>query len=31
MNIKNGILKVLRHGNKHDLINFLTLPGELMV
>ena len=24
MNIKNGILNVPKHGNKHDLIHFLT-------
>ena len=25
MNIKNGILNVPKHGNKHDLIHFVTL------
>ena len=24
MNIKNGILNVPKHGNKHDLIHFVT-------
>ena len=24
MNIKNGILNMLKHGNKHDLIHFIT-------
>ena len=24
MNIKNGILNVSKHGNKHDLIHFVT-------
>ena len=25
MNIKNGILNVPKHGNKHDLIHFVTV------
>ena len=25
MNIKIGILNVLKHGNKHDLIHFVTV------
>ena len=25
MNIKNGILNVPKHGNKHDLIQFVTI------
>ena len=28
MNIKNGILNVLKHGNKHDLIHFVTIRDQ---
>ena len=30
MNIKNGILNVPKHGNKHDLIHFVTPPGVVL-
>ena len=29
MNIKNGILNVPKHGNKHDLIHFVTVDNNL--